>query len=185
VRAFTEDFRQLSMAVSEDTIEVGGDQEAIDQSVSRHGVSHPVAGPGAAVVLEEGVLVNPQAVGAPPLLIDKSLRGLPACDLTLPAERDAPKPQAIIESGSGFHLDGSRGEDAEVHPGWSENGQVGGVGEEREDLRWRPGEPDLGFELKGTQRVTYAERGILGHACRQVNARRARLHPLTPRGIQF
>lgn len=153
VGGLTEEFEELAVAVGEDPLQVGGDQEAVDERAARDGVAHAVAHHGALLAFFEQVLVHPGAVGPAALHVHEALRGFPQGNLALPAQGDAVELEAVVQPGPRPHLDGRRGENAEAQPGRSEGFQVGGVSEEGEDLLAGPGQPELGFEGISFQRA--------------------------------
>ncbi len=92
-----EQFAQFFGAVGKDFRYVRGDEEFLDEPSAVDCVFDLISYQCAVRVWDEGVLVNPAAVGAPALLIDEGVRRIPRGNLALPTDGYTAKLQAVVE----------------------------------------------------------------------------------------
>src|SRR6476661_117707 len=154
----TEDLPQPLLPIREDLPYVPRHHQPVRQGSEGDGVADEVAADRAVAVLLEGVLVDPEAVGSPELLVDEAVGGLPDRDPGAPAQRDAANADAVVDQRPRAHLDRPRGEDLEAEKGRGHLLQVPGVGEEGEDLGARPGDPGPRAELEDSHRAPAARK---------------------------
>ncbi len=101
-------------AVVENTGEVGGDEEAVDEGAAGDSVFDLVADEGAAVAFFERVFVVPVAVRAMELVIEEKVRRVPAGDFTFPADGNAVDFEFVLNARAESNEDGLGREDAKV-----------------------------------------------------------------------
>lgn len=142
-----EDFAEFGLAVLEDALDVGADEELVDKCAAGDGVVHDVFAEGAAIAFGKAVFVNPLPVGAAELLVDEAVGRVPIADFGTPADGDAVEFDAVVDESAGAHFDFALGEDAKVDPGRRDGTEVAGVGEEGEDGVEGMRQPEFGFEL--------------------------------------
>jgi hypothetical protein len=116
-----------------DARQIRGDQNSLDQASAHHGVLNVIPNECAPVIIDERVLVHPEAIGPLGLAVDKAMRGLPERYFTLPAQRNAMQPQTIIEQRSRDDLGFGR-ENFELEPVRCDALKIFGIGEEAKDL---------------------------------------------------
>jgi len=127
-------------------LEVGSDEEAVNEGATGDGVFDFVADKGAGIAIFEGVFVMPVSVGAAELVVGKEVGWIPASDCAFPADKDAVKFELVLNARAERNDDGLRREDAEVEEGRSELFEMFGGGEVREDLCEGMREPECGIE---------------------------------------
>lgn len=116
-----------------DSRQIRRDQNSLDQASARQGVLHVIPNECATVIIDERVLMHPQAIGPPGLPVDKAMRRLPDRYFALPAQRDATEFQTIIDQRSRADL-GFRRENLEMQPVRCDALKIYGIGEEAKDL---------------------------------------------------
>jgi hypothetical protein len=135
-------------AMIKDSRQIRRDQNPLDQASARHGVLHVIPNECATVIIDERVLMHPQAVGSLGLTVDKAVRRLPGRYFALPAQRDAAEFQTIVEQCSRADFGFGR-ENFELQPVRCNTLKVFGIGEEAKDLvRWT-GQPNFGVKMMG------------------------------------
>ena len=92
-----EQFAQFFGAVSKDFRYVRGDEKFLDGPSAVDCVFDLVSDQCAVRVWDEGVLVNPAAVGAAALLIDEGVRRIPCGNLALPTDGNTAQLQAVVD----------------------------------------------------------------------------------------
>src|SRR5690242_18460253 len=91
-----ENLLEDSMAESKNALEIRRDEKFLHKRAAGHGVFDAVAYNGAAAVLGEGMFMHPERIGSFRLPVDETERRFPDGNLTLPAQREAAQPQAVI-----------------------------------------------------------------------------------------
>ena len=140
------------MAESKNALEIGRDEKFLHKRAAGRSVFDTVAYNGTAAVLDKGMFVHPERVGSFGLTVDETLRRFPDGNFTLPAQRDAAQPQAVIEQGSLLDDNVRRRDDLKVQPRRREALQVARIGEKLEYLGARRRNQQLGFNLVSLHR---------------------------------
>lgn len=91
--------------------------------------------------------MNPEPIRPANLLVHEAMRRLPGADARVPAQRHAAHAQPVVNQCPLAHDDGRRRDDVKMQPRRREGVEVGGVGEEREQLLRRQRQPKFGLEF--------------------------------------
>jgi hypothetical protein len=121
------------MAILEHAIQVRRDEKFLHEFAAGNGIFDFVFHECAALMLFEGVLVNPKGVWTSGLAIDKSSRWLPLSDLALPTYRKTAYTQPVMKHRTSLHGRRRRSQNLEVEPGWRNTIQIVRIAEELKD----------------------------------------------------
>ena len=119
------------MPVSEDSLNVPGDDQSLCDSAPERRVLDVVDDRGAVASIDEEMLVPPQSVRAPDLKVHEAMRRFPILDLGPPAQGDSPPMDSIVDEGARRHHDRPLGEDFESKPRRGQFLEVPGLSKER------------------------------------------------------
>ena len=145
-----EEVEEHFLAMGKDSLHVVSDKEPVDQRSAKHSVANVVETTRAAVAWFETVLVNPLTIGAAQLLIDEPEWRFPYGELGAPAHWEAAQSDPVVDQSARTHDNWRWREDFELQPSWRDLLKIARVGEERENLLARPGQPQFGAEFKNT-----------------------------------
>lgn len=122
--------------MEEDVAELGFYPREGDFTEGRKGEAETdmVNDPGSLTNGLEGVAVDPVAVGAADLLVDKLGGWIPDGDACAPACGDTVDTEFVVDEGADFHFDGGGGQDAKADAVRRDSLEVECVAEEGEDL---------------------------------------------------
>ena len=163
---FCESGGQSRLAKGENALHIRSDKEAVRQSPSPDGILQIVFAQGSAVFRDKRVGMDPSPERPPQLVIAKSKGRIPFENPGPPPKGNASESDPVIDQGVDTHDDGTLGHDLELQPGWSEQPQVSGIGEKRENFLQWAGQPLFGREggheeSEGAGRCSFGEVSVL------------------------
>ena len=147
LRVRRKELPQFLGSIAEDALDIRADEKAFDPGTKRSAgspVMDLIDAEGSAIPFLEQVFVVPELVGAAALFIDEPKWRFPGGDFALPTEGQSMQTNPVIDPEAGAHFDRFRRENLETEPRRGDVLEVVCVGEEREDLGTRVGEPEFG-----------------------------------------
>ncbi len=142
-----EDFFEALGTIVKDGANVTIDEKFGYERTAENSVADVIFAESAAILGGEGVLVDPDAIGAAKLLVDEAVGRVPDGNFAAPADGNAVKFEAVLDFGALKNL-ATRGKKLEVQPRRSELLEIGSLGKEVEnfDARVREEETVVEFE---------------------------------------
>lgn len=138
---FAENLLESLTPVIEYPVKVWGDKKLLDHCSAGYGILDPVSHKRTILVIGKRMLMTPETIGAPTLLVHKTMRRLPDYDLALPMDGNSVQSYAVVDQCPRLHSNGSGGQDCEVQPWGGEDLQVARIREEPEYLLQRSRQP--------------------------------------------